>query len=207
MTEKRAVIISGGHVEDYVYIRSFIIPGDMVICADRGYEHARRMSLEIEALVGDFDSLGYIPDGVNTVSLPAKKDLTDTEYAIQYARKQGCRDFLLLGCTGARMDHALSNILHLCVMLDRGERGIIIDEHSKIMITRTVIHLYEPQRTIISLIPLSPCSGVTTSGLEYPLDKSALAVGSSLGVSNVMTAERAEVKLESGTLLVIVARD
>jgi len=179
----------------------------MVICADRGYEHARAMGLTVGALVGDFDSLGYIPEGVRTVKLPAKKDVTDTEYAIQYAREQGCRDFLLLGCTGGRMDHALSNVLHLCDMLGRGDNGMIIDEHSKIMITRTAITLAEPTGSIVSLVPLTPCSGVTTHNLEYPLDRAALAVGGSLGVSNVMTAEQAEVSLDSGTLLVIVARD
>jgi thiamine pyrophosphokinase len=42
----RAVIISGGAITDYDYIKAQIMSGDTIICADSGYNHAVKMGLE-----------------------------------------------------------------------------------------------------------------------------------------------------------------
>ena len=56
----------------------------------------------------------------------------------------------------------------------------------------------------LSLIPISgPAAGITTSGLDYPMQHGTLPFGATLGVSNVLTSATASVTLESGLLLAI----
>jgi len=205
----RAVIISGGVITDYEYIKRQIKSDDTIICADSGYNHAVKMGLKPSIVIGDFDSLAEskIPSCVPCLKFPAKKDQTDTEIAIDYAREKGFRDFLFLAATGRRLDHGLTNILLLKSFLERGEIAVIFDEHNKIRLTDSDLTINEPPNSILSLVPITDCYGVTTKNLEFPLCNSTMLVGKGLGVSNIMTEANATVTVKDGLLLVIVARD
>jgi len=203
----KAVIISGGSITNYQYIKNQVKDSDIIICADSGYDHAQKLGLKVSAVVGDFDSIKSAPKDTITISYPSKKDFTDTEIAIAYARDKGFTDFLLLGATGGRMDHSLTNILLLKNFLERGETAAIVDEHSKIRLTSSTLCLHEAPGSIVSLVPLSDCYGVCTQSLEYPLSKATLYMGSGLGVSNIMTSDCASVSIEKGLLLIIIAQD
>jgi len=204
----RAVIISGGDILDYAYIHAQIRETDTIICADSGFDHAVKMGIKPDIVVGDFDSIsGDIPADVARLQYPARKDLTDTEIAIEHARGLGFRDFLLLGAVGSRIDHSLTNILLLTDFLRRGENAAIINENNKVMITNSQMHLSEPVGSIVSLVPLTDCRGVTTVGLEYVLDDADMTVGKGLGVSNIMAQSTAGITVASGTLLIIIAKD
>jgi len=203
----RAVIIGGGRVTDYELLKGQIKENDTIICADSGYDHAVKMGLSVSAVVGDFDSIKSIPQDVTAIKYPSKKDMTDTELAIEYARGKGFNDFLLIAMTGSRLDHTLANILLLKGFLGRNEHAVILDEHNKIMLTDSVLHLCEPTGSIVSLLPLSDCHGVSTENFEYPLHNASLLRGTTLGISNIMTTQHAAVSLNEGLLLVVVARD
>ena len=203
----RAVIISGGSIADYGYIRQQIRDGDTIICADSGYNHAVKLGVKPSIVVGDFDSIGEIPADVACLTYPARKDLTDTELAIAYAHDKGFEDFLILAGTGTRVDHGLTNILLLKGILASGGRGMVVDEHNKVMMTDSVLALEAPPGSIVSLVPIADCQGVTTENLEYPLENANMYVGKGLGVSNVMTKETATVSITAGLLLVIIAKD
>ena len=56
----------------------------------------------------------------------------------------------------------------------------------------------------VSLLPIAgDATGITTEGLEYPLQCGALKFGSTLGISNVLTAPVARVQVERGLLLCV----
>ena len=203
----RAIIISGGRITDYEYIKSWIAADDTIICADSGYNHAVKMGIVPSVIVGDFDSIGEIPDGIICLRYPARKDLTDTEIAVEYAREKGFNEFIILAGTGSRIDHSLTNILLLKSTLEHGEKAMLIDEHNKIFITNSHLQLQETSGSILSIIPLTFCQGVTTKNLEYPLCDAEMFVGKGLGVSNIMLEAHATVFVNEGVLLVIVAKD
>ncbi|HDP80046.1 MAG TPA: hypothetical protein ENN21_04295, partial [Spirochaetes bacterium] len=52
----------------------------------------------------------------------------------------------------------------------------------------------------VTIMPVDETAVVTTTGLEYGLDGEALARGSR-GLSNVISAEKAVVRVESGKVL------
>ena len=200
----RGVIISAGSITDYIYIKSFINPDtDYIICADGGYHHAVKMGLRIDILLGDFDSISSdIPVDINKLVFDKDKDYTDTEIALDYARKQGFTEVLLLGGVGSRIDHTLANIL----MLVNFKNVVIINENNKIYMCDDLT-IKEDIGNYVSLIPLTKCVGVTTKGLKYELDNATMEVGYGIGVSNVVTNENVSVNILSGKLLVIVAKD
>jgi len=203
----RAVIISGGSITNYEYIGAQIKPNDTIICADSGYNHALKLGVIPSAIVGDFDSIGEIPNNITCLRYPTKKDLTDTEIAIEYARSKGFNEYLILAATGSRVDHSLANILLLKDILDQRENAVLINENNKVMITNSFLELQEAPGSIVSLVPITNCLGVTTTNLEYPLHDAKMYVGKSLGVSNVIIKETASVSVSAGVLLVIVAND
>jgi thiamine pyrophosphokinase len=184
-----------------------ILSTDTIICADSGYHHAVKMGFIPAIVIGDFDSAGDIPANIPCLSFSAQKDQTDTELAIEYAWDKGFRDFLLLGGFGNRIDHSLTNLLQLMRIHARGGTAILINENNKVMLTTSSLHLQEPHGTIVSLLPLSNCHGVTTKNLEYPLANATLTVGEGRGISNIMASDDASVSIHEGTLLVIVAKD
>ncbi|MCL2078137.1 MAG: thiamine diphosphokinase [Oscillospiraceae bacterium] len=209
----RAVIIGGGKITDYGYIKkqaeTFIGEGDgIIITADSGYDHAVKMGLRVDLAVGDFDSAKKIPPPeIKSVRYRAEKNFTDMELALSHAREAGARNFLLIGATGTRADHTLTNIFMLKDCLTRGEDAGIIDEHNKIKITGTRLEIKGEKGALVSLIPLCDCEGVSTENLDYPLENEILRFGEGRGVSNIMSGEEAAVEVGKGILLVIVARD
>jgi len=203
----RAVIISGGSIKDYNYIKSLFKADDFIICADSGYDHAVKMGVKADLLVGDLDSIIQQPQNIACIKFPKKKDYTDTEIALEQAREKGYNSFLLVAATGSRMDHTLANIMMLIDCLKRGEYAEVIDEHNRIMITNSQLNVRECKEAIISLIPLTDCFGVTTTNLEYQLYDATLYMGKALSLSNSMMENTANISVRGGILLVIVAKD
>ena len=84
-----------------------LAPG-LVIAADGGLAHLKAQGAAPDLTVGDFDSLGYVPDG-NVIRHPPEKDDTDTMLALRLGLERGYDTFVLYGCLGGRMDHAYAN--------------------------------------------------------------------------------------------------
>lgn len=60
--------------------------------------------------------------------------------------------------------------------------------------------------TIVSLLALEDCKGLTLSGFKYPLEDADLKTGDTLGVSNVLLGRQGEIELQSGLVLVVRLR-
>ena len=81
-------------------------PGDLLIAADAGLMHLQRAGRAPDLCVGDFDSLGSIPDGCPVIRLPVMKDETDMAAARRIALERGYRTLEFHGVLGgARFSH------------------------------------------------------------------------------------------------------
>ena len=128
----RAVLFGSVPCEDWSFLRDYLEPTFLVICADGGVKNARRAGLPPDLLVGDWDSGGAPEEGIPTLSLPPEKDMTDLQAAADLALSRGCRQLLLCGCTGGRMDHTASNLVLLEWIADRGGRALILDGDNEV---------------------------------------------------------------------------
>ena len=212
----RVVIFANGSLSRSWDLGSLLKPDDILIAADGGAAHMLELHLLPNVAIGDFDSLGAEQQkaletaGVRLFRYPVKKDLTDLELAIQYAQSLGVEDILIVGALGNRWDQTLANLLlpaaaaytNLSIRLVDGEQEI-----SLIRAGQTLDLAGHPGSTL-SLIPLAgDACGITTQGLEYPLDRETLSFGSTRGISNVLQNAHASVTLETGMLLCVLIRD
>ena len=79
---------------------------DFVVAVDSGYTHLQAACVRPDVCLGDFDSLGFVPEGSQVH--PAIKDKSDLELALCYALEQGFSDVVVYGCLGERIDHTIS---------------------------------------------------------------------------------------------------
>jgi len=68
---------------------------DYLIAADGGLKHMESLGVTPNAIIGDFDSLNYIPTGAEV--FPVEKDDTDSMLAVKLGLSKGYDRFLLYG--------------------------------------------------------------------------------------------------------------
>ncbi len=207
-------VVSNGCIENLDFLQSIIENSDYVICADGAAQYLMGLNMYPNLLVGDLDSISndsleWIEKGnVKLEQFPVKKDMTDTELAIEFALKKSPHRITVVGATGSRMDHSLGNIMLLYKIHKMGIKARIIDELNDITITDSKIKIEGSIGQTISIIPIGgDAKGVTLNGLEYPLDNYNIHMGSSIGISNRFIQEEAIITVEEGTILVIKTRE
>ena len=177
---------------------------DYVIAADGGYVHAEKLGIRCHLVLGDFDSLGYVPE--NAYVHPVEKDDTDAMLAVRAGLERGYRRFVLYGSLdGPRLDHTLANCQTLQFLADRGAVGYLAGQRYLItVIQNETVRFPASAEGILSLFCMgADATGVTLTGLKYPLTDGALTCGFPMGVSNHFTGEEASVSVKSGSLLAI----
>lgn len=177
--------------------------GDLLIAADAGLLTLRRLGLTPDLVIGDFDSLGSVPDCPDVIRLPVVKDETDTAAALREGERRGYRRFVLLGCTGGRPDHTYANQQILAGLAERGIRAFLPgDGYTAFAISCETAFFPAGCRGILSVFCVSgEARGVTECGLQYSLHDANLSDGIPLGVSNRFTGEPSSVAVREGTLL------
>lgn len=196
----RAVIIGNGDIKDYEYIKKKIRGDDFVICADGGYNHALKMGITPDVLLGDFDSARGFENVRDRIEYPVRKDFTDGELAVMYAVEHGYNDVALIAMTGDRLDHTLADIL----LLDKCKNGVIIDDNNEVYLLKEKLEINGRKGQTLSIIPINgDAYGITTKGLEYPLCSETLYFASSRGISNVMINSKCEITIKKGIAVVV----
>ena len=204
----RAVIIGNGTINDYNYIGGKIRKNDYIICADGGYKHAKAMNIKPAVVIGDMDSIGDNDYDGEVINLPIRKDFTDSEVCIKYILLKDFEEILMLGFTGTRIDHSLTNLFLLKQIAEAGKSAKIVDEHNEIIFAGAENTIYGDKGDIVSIIPVGGnLSGITTNGLDYPLENETLVFGESRGVSNIMTSSKCTITIASGMGLIIRSKD
>ena len=192
-------IIGAGNLP-LLYIKK---ENSFVIAADGGLTKLKNMEPNI--VVGDFDSLGFIPKGDNVVTLPVKKDVTDMQYAVELGIEKGYKTFVLYGGTGGRPDHTFANYALLCFLAKNGLQGYLIGDNFVVTaLHNSSIKLPNHKNGTVSVFSVDGCAkGVTIKGLEYTLDNAQLQFDTPLGVSNAFIGSKNEITVNDGTLLIM----
>jgi thiamine pyrophosphokinase len=181
-----------------------------VVAADGGLDRALALGVPVDVVVGDLDSASpgalaaAAEAGIRVVRHPAAKDATDLELALDEAVALAARRVLVVASAEGRLDHLLASLALLAA-----DRYAALEVDA--LVGDAVVHVVRGRRSLrgqagelVSLVALGgPATGVTTSGLEYPLAGETLDPGSTRGISNVFTGGAARVELASGVLLAI----
>ena len=206
----RAYIYTGGTVcPDRIYEHPK--EEDLVIAADSGWHNAKRLGVEPGVLLGDFDSIGTgeLPDVAEILQVPAEKDQTDTQLAVDLALSRGARDIVIIGGLSGRLDHSLSNLDILEELAERGVHALITDGYNRARFIRNTGALIPRSdfRYLSLLLVEEKAKGVTVDGCKYPLKNATLFRKRQYAVSNEITGNCALVEVRRGALYVIEAAE
>lgn len=177
---------------------------DYVIAADGGFRHTETLGLQSDAILGDFDSLGYSPAGANV--FPVEKDDTDAMLAVRRGLQLGFREFLIYGgLDGPRLDHTFANVQTLHFLAEHGAYGYLIGETYILTVVKdSGVRFPAGAAGTISVFCVGPdAQGVTERGLHYALEDATLTSSFPLGASNHFTGKDAEISVKDGSLLLI----
>ena len=177
---------------------------DYVIAADGGVIHTQKLGITPNEILGDFDSLGYIP--TDSRVFPVEKDDTDAMLAARRGLELGFREFYLYGSLdGPRLDHTVANFQTLQFLADRGASGCLIGRHQIVTVVKdgSLFFPAAAEGTVSVFCLGDDARGVTLEGLYYSLENGTLTAGFPLGVSNHFTGRDARITVKSGSLLVI----
>ncbi len=198
---KKCVIFCAG---DFDSLALPIGESDCILAADGGLAHTQALGLQPDAILGDFDSLGYVPEGAQV--FPVEKDDPDSILAVREGLNRGCREFYLYGCLdGKRLDHTIANFQTLQYLADRDARGWLIGKDYMVTLVKNgSLSFPAAAQGIISLFCLgADAAGVTLTGLQYPLENGTLTAGRPLGLSNHFIGKAAHITVKNGSLLAI----
>jgi thiamine pyrophosphokinase len=209
-----AVVVTGGDRPDPALVDALDLPveGRVVVAADSGVAHALALGLPVDVAVGDFDSLDPLvleaveAAGTRVDRHPAAKDATDLELAIDVAVGLGAARIVVLGGHGGRLDHFLANTLVLAApQLGEVEvEALVGDALVSVVRPGHALRIRGRVGELVTVLPVhGPAEGVRTEGLLYPLHGETLTIGTTRGVSNVLTADAAMVELTAGVVLVV----
>lgn len=179
---------------------------DFIIAADAGLLTLEKIGCRPHMILGDFDSLGYIPAGDEVVLHPVHKDDADSMLAMREAMDRGFCDFIFHGCTGGRrFDHTVANMQTLAFAAEHGVRATMYAPGFAVeAICNSALRFEGSYTGDISVFAHGgPARGVWLSGLEYPLYNAELDCSRPLGVSNSFVGQAATVRVNDGTLIVI----
>ena len=177
---------------------------DFVLAADGGLRHTEKLGLIPNEILGDFDSLGFTPQGANV--FPVEKDDTDAMLAVRRGLTLGYREFVLYGSLdGPRLDHTIANFQTLQFLAERDAVGYLVglDDILTVVKDGSLTFPVGCEGTVSVFCLGRDAKGVTIEGLHYPLENGTLTAGFPLGVSNHFTGKRARISVEDGSLLVL----
>lgn len=177
---------------------------DLVIAADGGLKHTQTLGIVPDVILGDFDSLGFTPEGANV--FPVEKDDTDAMLAVRHGLAKNCNTFFLYGSLdGPRLDHAIANFQTLQFLADQGAVGYLIGKDFMLTVLKNGSLTFPAGCTgTVSVFCLgADATGVNLEGLYYPLKDGTLTAGFPLGVSNHFTGDAAKISVQNGSLLIL----
>lgn len=187
----------------------FLTSFEFCIAADGGYVNARRLGLTPDTIIGDFDSAA-IPDidDSKLIKLPSEKDMTDSEAAIDLAVAKEYSNITVVGGLGGRFDHTMANLSVLAKYAGKLQHLAFFDAYNYVyMLTPGKYTIHKQIQGIdykyLGVHSFSKLtSGIHIKGCKYPLVDFSLSNDTTLGTSNEILNETAEISFTQGQLII-----
>lgn len=180
---------------------------DYVIAVDGGLKHLQAINVVPDLALGDFDSLGFVPDSLEVLTFPTHKDESDIELALYHAFEAGHDTLVVYGCLAGRLDMTYAVLQLLTHFSQAGARVFAVGEDTiATAITggkhNSLVFSQGAHGTLSAFAATEVATGVNEVGLEYLLDNATLKHDVPLGVSNAFTGAPSSVSVREGTLTV-----
>lgn len=203
----KCVVFTGGRIDDDL---SFIdlneVKRSFVICADSGYIYAEKIGVKPDIIIGDYDSLGFIPENIEEKFVfPKEKDDTDLLLAVKEAINRGYKNIDIYGAFGGRFDHMFSNIQALAFIAENNSVGNLISGSEIVTLLNPGNYefKYKDNYSLSLFSYTDEVKGLTIKGTKYTTDNITLSSSFPLGISNIIINKKADISFIFGKLLVV----
>ena len=203
----KCLIIAGSPEFDPELIREQSKSCDLIICADRGYSHAKKSGVVPDIVIGDFDSCeDELSGSFEVIKLNTDKDFTDTLVCADKAVERGCDEITVLSATGGRLDHTLANLYLLSYIADKCKKASLVSKKERIeLLTKGKTVFAGLNGLTFSLFPFgSESVFLSVSGARYELESYRLKSSLPIGASNVFSSDSCEIEILDGNALIII---
>ncbi|MEG1981566.1 MAG: thiamine diphosphokinase [Clostridia bacterium] len=203
----RCVILTAIGITKKVINLAGITSEDLVIAADGGIDFAIKYGVKVDLYIGDKDSAICKKTSVEEIVYKAEKDDTDTMLAIQKGLEQGYKEFLILGGTGGRLSHTISNMQCLKYIKNNNASGKIISSDGEILYLKNEeITLFE-KCSYFSVITFNEkATGITIENAKYNMKNGSLTNSYPLGISNEFINKQATISVLNGEIYIIIEK-
>ncbi|MBO7177281.1 MAG: thiamine diphosphokinase [Clostridia bacterium] len=183
---------------------------DLCIAADSGFHNAQKCGDRVDLLVGDLDSIGSykLDKRTELIQVPAEKDVTDTQLAVETAIERGATELVIIGGFGGRADHMMSNLAVLEDLSVRGIYAVMLDGQNRARFLRSTSTLIPRSGyKYVSILAVDPVvKGVSIEGCKYPLKKAKLTRNFQYAISNEIIGNCALISVRKGAVYVIESK-
>ena len=158
--------------------------------------------------VCDSLSVSLSPD-VEKLQVPAEKDFTDSQLAVDIAQKKGADEMVLIGGLDGRLDHTLSNLAILENLWHEGIRAVITDGQRRARYIENTSELIPNlgYRYLSVIAADKKVKGVCIDGCKYPLKNATLCRDYQFAVSNEIEKNCALISVRRGGIFIIESCD
>ena len=175
MIQEPVVILANGNYPTHLIPLQKIEMAASIICCDGSVNQLIDNGLEPYAIIGDLDSIDltlkskynkriiHVPD----------QDENDLQKAIRWADNEGILESTILGATGKRDDHSLSNIFIL-LQLPTLIKCTILTDYGKFTMVEETTELNSFIGQKVSIFSADPEIKITSTNLKYNLISSSL---------------------------------
>lgn len=210
----KALVVTGGNPPSLELLKEYSKKVNLIIGADKGCDFLYKGKVKPDYILGDFDSvqketLNYFEElGVKENKYKKEKDDTDTKIAIDLAITKGAKKIYILGATGTRIDHVLSNLGLMLLGLKHSVRVEIIDEHNRIFLTDKSLKIKGNKGDIVSFHAYSEVvENLSIKGSKYELSNYNLSLGDGITTSNEFLEKDIEITFDKGKLIIFYSKD
>lgn len=210
----KVIIFASAQIDDYDFYEKYIDEEDIVVCCDGGMKHTKNLGIIPHFIIGDFDSASfdlieyYKNIDVKFKEFPTKKDETDMELAVNHVINElNPKEVVIFGGIGSRIDHTLANLHILERFMKKGINAKLINEKNCVQVTDKSLIIEGKKGNLLSIIPMGLDTVISLKGFEYPLESAYIAHESPIGISNIVTSEKAEIIVEKGMIYIIESND
>lgn len=197
------LISLGGNFKESIRFKNLLPENFFSVAADSGARHFDSLGITPDLLVGDMDSISpelyqkHINSGIEVKKYDTRKNMTDSEIAVEYALEKGCDRLVLIGAFGNRPDHMFGNIMLSANLAGKGIPVTLTDGETYFY---TISKYNSPfvyslensdENDVFSIVlAIGDISEVTIEGLEYKLENEPLEIGSNRCISNTIPLKK-----------------
>ena len=211
--DKTLIVLNGVFNNQKKKFQKIVKKYDRIIAVDGGYKFLKDIiDKEPDILIGDFDSIDRDSKLLKNFNgeiyeFNSDKDKTDGELSVDYCLENDLNNITFIGATRGRLDQQFGNILLLEYAMDRGINANIVEPGIEVDLINDKKIIKNKVGHTLSLFSLSEKTVIQSlKGCKYELNGYTLNRASSRGISNIVKAEKALIKVKSGKLLVFICK-